>query len=61
MLRLIYTFLGYLIQPFVLFLMWKKGRKAPGYRKRLNERYGFYGDEAKPQKKRYCCACSLRW
>ncbi|QBQ64302.1 3-deoxy-D-manno-octulosonic acid transferase [Actinobacillus indolicus] len=51
MLRLIYTFLGYLIQPFVLFLMWKKGRKAPGYRKRLNERYGFYGDEVKPQKK----------
>lgn len=51
MLRLVYTFLGYLIQPFVLFLMWKKGRKAPGYRKRLNERYGFYGDEVKPQKK----------
>ncbi|AUI65226.1 MULTISPECIES: lipid IV(A) 3-deoxy-D-manno-octulosonic acid transferase [Glaesserella] len=50
MLRLIYTFLGYLIQPLVLFFMWKKGGKSPDYRKRLNERYGFYSGEIKPQK-----------
>lgn len=48
MLRFCYILLTYLIQPLVLLLMWKKGRKQPDYRKRLWERYGYYGDIAKP-------------
>ena len=32
----------YLIQPLVLLFMWLRGFKAPNYRKRLGERYGFY-------------------
>ncbi len=50
MLRLVYTLLGYLIQPILLLVMWRRGYKSPDYRKRLNERYGFYSSgEIKPQ------------
>ena len=46
--RFFYTGLMYLIQPLVLIFMWTRGFKAPNYRKRLGERYGFYGALAKP-------------
>lgn len=42
MLRFLYIFLSYVLQPFVLLLMWYKGRKQPEYRNRLWERYGIY-------------------
>lgn len=49
MLRSCYTVLSYCIQPLILFFMWKKGLKQPDYRKRLCERYGFYGNLVKPK------------
>ncbi|WP_373777081.1 lipid IV(A) 3-deoxy-D-manno-octulosonic acid transferase [Glaesserella sp.] len=49
MLRRFYTLLSYLIQPLILLMMWKRSLKLPEYRKRLWERYGFYGNIAKPK------------
>ena len=46
--RFFYTSLMYLIQPFVLSFMWIRSLKAPNYRKRLGERYGFYGKLTAP-------------
>ncbi|NDJ55550.1 3-deoxy-D-manno-octulosonic acid transferase [Enterobacteriaceae bacterium 4M9] len=42
MLQLLYTALFYLIQPLIWIRLWVRGRKAPAYRKRWGERYGFY-------------------
>ncbi|MGC7559124.1 lipid IV(A) 3-deoxy-D-manno-octulosonic acid transferase [Pasteurella sp. PK-2025] len=42
MLRFSYTLLMYLSQPLVIFFMLIRSIKSPNYRKRLNERYGFY-------------------
>ncbi|GJJ81111.1 lipid IV(A) 3-deoxy-D-manno-octulosonic acid transferase [Pasteurella canis] len=42
MLRFFYTILLYLIQPIVIVFMFGRSVKAPNYRRRLNERYGFY-------------------
>lgn len=41
MLRLIYSFLLYLLQPLIWLRLFIRGRKAPAYRKRWAERYGF--------------------
>ncbi|OOF54561.1 3-deoxy-D-manno-octulosonic acid transferase [Rodentibacter genomosp. 2] len=46
--RFFYTCLMYLIQPLVLLFMWGRGFKAPDYRKRWGERYGFYRRLAAP-------------
>lgn len=45
MLRWCYTFLGYLIQPFLLLVMLHRGRTQPEYRKRLKERYALYSSD----------------
>lgn len=46
--QIIYTLLLYLIQPFVwLKLLWRS-RKAPAYRQRWLERYGFCKNKIKP-------------
>lgn len=42
MLQLLYTTLFYLIQPLIWVRLWMRGAKAPAYRKRWGERYGFY-------------------
>lgn len=42
MLQLLYTTLLYLIQPLIWVRLWVRGAKAPAYRKRWGERYGFY-------------------
>lgn len=42
MLQSLYTVLFYLIQPLIWLRLWVRGRKAPAYRKRWGERYGFY-------------------
>ena len=47
--RFFYTGLMYFIQPVVLVFMWVRGFKAPNYRKRLGERYGFYANLKQPQ------------
>lgn len=48
MLRIFYTVISYIIQPFILLMMWKRGYKQPAYRHRLFERYGCYHELAKP-------------
>jgi len=48
MLALLYTALFYLIQPFIWIRLWVRGSKAPAYRKRWGERYGFYRHPLKP-------------
>lgn len=48
MLQLLYTTLLYLIQPLIWVRLWVRGRKAPAYRKRWGERYGFYRHPLKP-------------
>ena len=42
MLQSLYTALLYLIQPVIWIRLWVRGRKAPAYRKRWGERYGYY-------------------
>lgn len=44
MLHIAYTALSYLLQPLVLLMFYCLGIKQPEYRKRLKERYGFYGN-----------------
>jgi len=41
--RLLYSFLWWLAMPLVLGRLWWRGRKEPGYRRHLGERFGYYG------------------
>jgi 3-deoxy-D-manno-octulosonic-acid transferase len=45
--RLVYSFFWCLALPLVLARLWWRGRKEPGYRAHIGERFGFY-DFAKP-------------
>ena len=47
MLQLLYTTLLYLIQPLIWVRLWVRGAKAPAYRKRWGERYGYYRNPLK--------------
>ena len=47
MLQSLYTALLYLIQPVIWIRLWVRGRKAPAYRKRWGERYGYYPSSLK--------------
>ncbi|AXF78176.1 lipid IV(A) 3-deoxy-D-manno-octulosonic acid transferase [Erwinia tracheiphila] len=44
----LYTVLLYLIQPLIWLRLWIRGRKAPAYRKRWAERYGYCAGKVKP-------------
>ncbi|XBC27956.1 lipid IV(A) 3-deoxy-D-manno-octulosonic acid transferase [Leminorella grimontii] len=46
--RFIYSFLLYLLQPFIWLRLFLRGRKAPQYRKRWAERYGFCRGKVEP-------------
>ncbi|MCW2481924.1 lipid IV(A) 3-deoxy-D-manno-octulosonic acid transferase [Candidatus Symbiopectobacterium sp. NZEC135] len=48
MLQTLYTILLYLIQPLIWLRLWLRGRKAPAYRRRWSERYGFCVEKVKP-------------
>lgn len=48
MLQTLYTVLLYLIQPLIWIRLWMRGRKAPAYRKRWAERYGFCAGKVAP-------------
>jgi 3-deoxy-D-manno-octulosonic-acid transferase len=37
--RFVYSFLMYLLTPYLLFRLWWKGRRLPAYRKRIMERF----------------------
>lgn len=45
----LYTFLLYLIQPFIWLRLWWRGRKAPAYRQRWAERYGYCAGKVEPE------------
>ena len=40
--RHFYSLIFYLIQPLILLRLWWQGRKAPDYRKRWGERFGYF-------------------
>ena len=44
--RALYTLLWLLVVPFTLVKLWWRGRREPGYRQHIAERYGRYGDDA---------------
>jgi 3-deoxy-D-manno-octulosonic-acid transferase len=46
--RLFYSFMWWLAMPLVLGRLWWRGRKEPGYRRHLGERFGYYGPEPGP-------------
>ncbi|CAX57598.1 3-deoxy-D-manno-octulosonic-acid transferase [Erwinia billingiae Eb661] len=48
MMTTLYTVLLYLIQPLIWLRLWLRGRKAPAYRKRWAERYGYCAGKVKP-------------
>lgn len=46
--RLFYSFLMYLLTPFILLRLWWKGRKLPAYRMQILERFSLGELESKP-------------
>lgn len=46
--RQVYSFLMYLLTPYLLFRLWWKGRRLPAYRKRIAERFGLDAGTIKP-------------
>jgi len=40
--RMLYTLLWYVALPFVPLRLWWRGRREPGYRQHIGERFGFY-------------------
>src|SRR5258705_7533266 len=47
--RAVYRLLLWLAFPFVLARLWWRGRREPGYRQNVGERFGFY--RAKPERR----------
>ncbi|MCV6637219.1 lipid IV(A) 3-deoxy-D-manno-octulosonic acid transferase [Candidatus Albibeggiatoa sp. nov. NOAA] len=39
--RVLYSFLLYLLTPLILLKLWLRGKRAPAYRQRIGERFGF--------------------
>ena len=48
--RLSYTLLFHAVIPFLWFRLWWKGRRQPGYRSRIGERFGWYSVPGSSQK-----------
>src|SRR5262245_51902502 len=46
MARALYTAVLYALLPFVLLRLWWRGRREPGYRRRIGERFGQYRFES---------------
>ncbi len=46
MARALYTLLWFVVLPFTLAKLWWRGRREPGYRERVGERYGRYRPDA---------------
>jgi 3-deoxy-D-manno-octulosonic-acid transferase len=47
--RALYTLLWWCALPFLPLRLWWRGRREPGYRQHIGERFGFYGDTAIPR------------
>ena len=43
--RQLYTLLIYLLSPLLLLRLWLRGRKNPGYRERIGERFGYISQQ----------------
>jgi 3-deoxy-D-manno-octulosonic-acid transferase len=43
--RTLYTLLWWLALPWLPLRLWWRGRREPGYRRHIGERFGFYADE----------------
>ena len=48
MTRRVYTLLLGLALPLVLARLWWRGRREPGYRRRIAERFGYYDADGRP-------------
>ncbi|RJF97815.1 lipid IV(A) 3-deoxy-D-manno-octulosonic acid transferase [Noviherbaspirillum saxi] len=46
--RILYSIAWWLALPLVAFRLWLRGRKEPGYRRNLGERFGFYRQHPPP-------------
>jgi len=51
LIRLFYSAAWWLVLPLVLALLWWRGRKEPGYRQHMAERFGFYLDKASDRRR----------
>ena len=51
MIRLLYSAAWWLVLPLVLARLWWRGRKEPGYRQHMAERFGFYLDKANDRRR----------
>ena len=51
MIRLLYSAAWWLVLPLVLARLWWRGRKEPGYRQHMAERFGFYLDKASDRRR----------
>lgn len=47
--RRLYTLLLYLLSPLLVLRLWLRGRKNPGYRERIGERFGFLSPQIPSQ------------
>ena len=47
--RALYTAFLRLVLPLVLLRLWWRGRREPGYRESVAERFGEYGTDVKPK------------
>ena len=47
--RQLYTLLIYLLSPLLLLRLWLRGRKNPGYRERIGERFGYISQQIPQQ------------
>jgi len=51
LIRLFYSAAWWLVLPLVLARLWWRGRKEPGYRQHMAERFGFYLDKASDRRR----------
>jgi 3-deoxy-D-manno-octulosonic-acid transferase len=51
LIRLLYSAAWWLVLPLVLARLWWRGRKEPGYRQHMAERFGFYLDKANDRRR----------
>ena len=57
--RIVYTLLWWCALPFLPVRLWWRGRREPGYRASIGERFGFYGSAVKPRDVLWIHAVSL--
>ncbi len=56
--RALYTFLWHLALPFLPLRLWWRGRREPGYREHIGERFGRYDDDRSRTTRRRSSGCT---